>query len=63
MEAIEIDATAQVDLNRCIGCGLCVTTCEDDAMRLRLKAEPEQSVPPKTLFHTYLSLAKERGKI
>ena len=42
MKAIEVkDATAQVDLDRCIGCGLCVTGCSTGAVRMELKPEGE----------------------
>jgi len=48
MKAIVYDegekkATA-IDLKRCIGCGLCVPTCKQNAIRLKLKAT--QFIPP-----------------
>jgi electron transport complex protein RnfB len=38
--------TAVVDLTRCLGCGLCVETCPEDAIELRNKAT--EIIPPGT---------------
>ena len=35
-----------VDQARCIGCGLCVTSCPNQAARLERKAEAEAIHPP-----------------
>ena len=63
MEAIEIQETAHVITERCIGCGLCIPTCETDALHLMAKNADLQVVPPKSLVGTYLQLAKERGLV
>lgn len=55
MDAIgmnETDIVAQVNKERCIGCGLCVTTCEFDAMTLREKPDIKRWEPPHTLVDT-----------
>jgi Fe-S-cluster-containing hydrogenase component 2 len=64
MEAIDVvDGLANVDLDRCIGCGLCVTTCPDEAIQLIKKPEDQLYEPPKTGAETYMRIAKERGKM
>ncbi len=64
MEAIDIvEDKAVINLNRCIGCGLCVSTCPSDAMRLVKKSEAQQYVPPETGMETYIRIAQERGKM
>jgi electron transport complex protein RnfB len=63
MDAITIDDTATVNLDRCIGCGVCVPDCATDAIQLVTKNSSEQYVPPKLTYHTYLKMAKERGKL
>ena len=63
MEAIDIvDDKAIVNLDRCIGCGLCVTTCTTEAMRLLKKPDAQLYQPPETGAETYLKIAMERGK-
>ena len=63
MEAITIeDDTAIIDLDRCIGCGLCVTTCPSEAARLVKKAEMEQYLPPESKGEVFMQLAIERKK-
>jgi Na+-translocating ferredoxin:NAD+ oxidoreductase subunit B len=64
MDAIRVDGDgkAVVDLHRCIGCGLCVTTCPTEALRLDPKPQGERKAPPATAKETMMQLAKERGK-
>jgi Fe-S-cluster-containing hydrogenase component 2 len=63
MEALEmVDDQSLVDLNRCIGCGLCVTTCPQEALKLVRKPEEQLYQPPETGAETYLRIALERGK-
>jgi Fe-S-cluster-containing hydrogenase component 2 len=63
MEAIDIvEDKAVINLNRCIGCGLCVSTCPSDAMQLVKKPVDQQYVPPETGMETYIRIAQERGK-
>jgi Na+-translocating ferredoxin:NAD+ oxidoreductase subunit B len=40
-----VNGKAAIDLNRCIGCGNCIVTCEPGASRLVKKAE--EKVPPR----------------
>ena len=46
MEAIELEENiANVDENRCIGCGVCVHHCPEDAMNLERTGNREVFVP------------------
>jgi Fe-S-cluster-containing hydrogenase component 2 len=59
MDAITYDdGVAVVDLSACIGCGLCVTTCPDEAIRLFEK--PETKTPPTTEKALYMKILLER---
>jgi Fe-S-cluster-containing hydrogenase component 2 len=63
MEAIEmVDDQAVVLLERCIGCGLCVTTCPQEALKLIKKPEEQLYQPPQSGAETYMRIALERGK-
>jgi ferredoxin len=64
MEAIKLlDEKASIDLDRCVGCGLCVTTCPTEALSLVDKSPGELYIPPDKPFETYRRIAMERGKI
>ena len=54
---------ARLDTNRCIGCGLCVTTCPTGALGLNRKPAANQPKIPRTMAHTVLRLAHARGKL
>jgi Na+-translocating ferredoxin:NAD+ oxidoreductase subunit B len=62
MEAITlVDWAISLNPARCIGCGLCVSTCPSGALSLARKAEPP-SVPRNTVSN-YLQMAQAREKI
>ncbi len=64
MEAIRLmDGTAALDLKRCIGCGLCVTTCPSDSLSLARKPKVKQPYVPKDIVETNIKLGKARGKL
>jgi electron transport complex protein RnfB len=58
----EKNLPAKVDLNRCIGCGLCVPTCASNAISLsKKKTEVE---PPQTREDLYeVIMANKKGKL
>ena len=51
----------EVIRERCIGCGLCVTTCPTEAIRLVRKPEQELAPPPMDEMAWYEARAEERG--
>lgn len=62
MEAITlVDGTISLNQSRCIGCGLCVSTCPSGALSLGRKAEPPAI--PKDTVNTYLQMAQARDKL
>jgi ferredoxin len=38
---------AEINLERCLGCGLCVGTCPESAISLKQKPEGQQFIPPE----------------
>jgi Fe-S-cluster-containing hydrogenase component 2 len=56
---ISEDKNFRVDLDRCIGCGLCVTKCKPSAVKLFKKAKV--NVPPMNTEILYLSILRERA--
>jgi len=64
MDALKLDEDRViVDMNRCIGCGLCVSTCPTTALVLVRKPDVEQPDVPQTMTKTYIKLARARGKL
>ncbi len=61
MDAIQVNGHAQILLERCIGCGLCVTTCETGALSLERKPEQEQHYVPRNTVENMLRLSRQRG--
>jgi ferredoxin len=63
MGALEMndDGSAEIDLDRCIGCGLCVTTCQEEAIQLIPKPEGKRRTPPANTLEQMMYMAKKRG--
>ena len=52
------DKKAVIDLDRCIGCGLWVTTCKKEAMHLI--ETKKKTVPPLNAVMLYLAILNEK---
>ena len=57
------DSTAALDLKRCIGCGLCVSTCPSDSLSLVRKPKAKQPYVPKDIVESNVKLGKARGNL
>ena len=55
------DELVEIDLDRCIGCGLCVTTCSEEAMQLIPKPEAKHRTPPANTLEQMMFMAQKRG--
>jgi electron transport complex protein RnfB len=66
-ERCQVDAVAEGDdgyrivREKCIGCGLCVSTCPSEAISLRRKPEGEILPPPRDEMDWYDKRAQVRG--
>jgi Fe-S-cluster-containing hydrogenase component 2 len=64
MEALKLEADeVRLDVDRCIGCGLCVSTCPTHSLTLVRKPQSEQQEVPKDIIDASIKLGKARGKI
>ena len=62
MGAIEVvEDVARVDVERCIGCGLCTTACDTEAISM----VPREYTPetPRTISEMGLTVATEKGRL
>ena len=59
MDALDSsDGATRVQTHRCIGCGLCVTTCPSEA--LSLVPKEQETVPPRDQRSLYRRILVER---
>lgn len=65
MDAISYDADGKVvlDAGRCIGCGLCVSTCPTGSLTLERKPEKAQRPLPRNNLDNLMAMARARGKM
>ncbi len=61
VNAIEIEDTAFVKSESCIGCGLCVTGCPSEAIELIKRKEPPET--PNSGQDMVFKIASEKGKV
>jgi Na+-translocating ferredoxin:NAD+ oxidoreductase subunit B len=54
------DEKIEFHAERCIGCGLCVTTCPVEALKLEKKPYDSLYTPPATVFDTYEVMSGEK---
>jgi Fe-S-cluster-containing hydrogenase component 2 len=63
MEAMTVDAgSVRLNKDRCIGCGLCVSTCPTGALSLVRKPDKGGRLP-ETFFDTWRTIAKQRNAV
>jgi Fe-S-cluster-containing hydrogenase component 2 len=64
MAAIQIEeGKSIIDKGRCIGCGLCVSTCPTGSLRLIRKSPEGLPEVPRNQFESYRKLGLVRGKL
>lgn len=64
MEALSVaEKKAVLNLDRCIGCGLCVSTCPTGSLSLLRKPKAKQPYVPKDVIETNMKIGKAHGKL
>ena len=61
MDAITIEDVSTINRDRCIGCGVCVPSCPEDAIHLRNKEEITE--PPKDLMDLWLKIGNKKAEL
>ena len=56
------DDQVEFHAERCIGCGLCVTTCRSGALKLARKPFDHLYTPPPTVYDTYEIMSREKTR-
>ncbi|MFX1340707.1 MAG: 4Fe-4S binding protein, partial [Promethearchaeota archaeon] len=55
-----IENISVVNLDRCIGCGVCVPNCPNEAIKLQKK--DNEILPPKNTTATYLAIMDKKAE-
>ncbi|MCP4763796.1 MAG: hypothetical protein GY870_18640, partial [archaeon] len=53
---------SKINLDRCIGCGVCVVKCKEEAIHL-VKKKSKTLIPPGKIADMFMQIGKEAGKI
>jgi Fe-S-cluster-containing hydrogenase component 2 len=61
VKAITVDEIAVVDRERCIGCGVCVTQCDAEALALFRRETTHE--PPKDYATWLVQVALEKDRL
>jgi H+/Na+-translocating ferredoxin:NAD+ oxidoreductase subunit B len=61
VEAIEDGNTYKIIAEKCIGCGLCVSTCPEEAIQMVKKDEKDIELPPENEAAWFEERGKRRG--
>jgi Pyruvate/2-oxoacid:ferredoxin oxidoreductase delta subunit len=60
-DALSVDTVAVVDSRRCVGCGVCVLACPEEALFLVRRKDDEILPPPETNREWGMARAISRG--
>jgi Fe-S-cluster-containing hydrogenase component 2 len=64
MNAVSMSNEVSIlDPTKCIGCGVCVSTCPQDARSLKRKEEGEIPYVPNDMAEAMTRIAEEKGRI
>ena len=59
--SMSADGLAEINPDRCIGCGLCVPACPAGALNLTAKPADQRRTPPATTAEQMKDMARARG--
>ena len=59
--AITLSTVAEINQHKCVGCGICVVQCEQEALTLVRRPEEEILLPPENFDDWMAARAAARG--